>query len=97
MTLDGYNSIAGKSFREIIPGRNLMTPKILGYIKYKDESLLEVSKSESSKRFAVTVIRHGVKDERYCASFTSITEMEKYVKSLVFEDHSSLLKLISEL
>lgn len=95
MTLDSFNSIAGKAFRQAVPGRNLMTPKILGYIKYKDNSLLEVSKSESSKRFAVTVVRHGIKDDKYCASFTSSIEMEKYVKSLVFEDHTSLMKLVN--
>ena len=98
MKIEPFDSRTGINFRDVIKGKNFMTPRILGYVNLKN-GIAEIStgaKFLDLDMFGVTIIKHGVKSNHDSKCFNSMEDVIKYIGDLNYENHDSLINLLNK-
>lgn len=75
---------AREIFKNVVKGKNFMTPDILGYYKIKNGAA-ELSKGEGitgSTMYGVTVVKDNEHNHKLSQSFYSEWKAMEYIKSL---------------
>lgn len=99
MKLEPFDSRTGINFRDILKGKNFITPQILGYVNLKN-GIAEIStgsKFLDLDMFGVIVVNYGVKTNQDSKCFNSMEEVIKYIGDLNYENHDALVNLLNNL
>jgi len=97
MKLEGYHSNLGLQFQQIIKGRNHITPNLIGYTEIIG-GIAEITKGAfmGVDLWGITIVKEGIKRNDLSQSYSSYSEVEKYIKKLNYEDMSALQNLLTE-
>lgn len=99
MKLLPFESEIGKQFREVIKGRNFITPILVGYVNTK-KGICEITKGNKFldlEMFGVTVMSNGINNHELSKNLNSFKDVEEYIDELNYEDYSQLQNLLNKI